>query len=245
MFPPGMTELSFSEGYRKYFEVVPAFSEELKRENYRVRHEVYCRDLGFEPVREDGMETDIYDRHSIHCLIRTVTTGTFVGCARIVLADPDHPDHPLPFEKACAATIDRSIIDPAKMDRARIAEISRLAVLGHYRRRKDESNKEVGIQDNFGDGERLRLPYLPLGLYLALIALANQKGIDTLFVLTEPRLAASITRLGVQVKQIGGPVEHRGTRIPSVLNVQRIIEGMNPFVRPFYETISTEISRNG
>ena len=66
-----MTVLSFSDGYKKYFEVVPAISEELKRHNFRLRHEVYCRDLGFEPENAEGIEHDRFDRHSAHCLIRS------------------------------------------------------------------------------------------------------------------------------------------------------------------------------
>lgn len=241
MFPSGLTTLSFSEGYKKYFEVIPALTEALKRENYHLRHEVYCRDLGFEPERSDEIEVDEYDSHSLHCLIRAVSSQIYVGCARIVLADPEDIRRPLPFEEACASTLDRSIIDPARCDRRKIAEISRLAVLGRYRRRRGETNKPFSLDDNLGEGERLRLPYLTLGLYLGLIALARHQGIETLFVLTEPRLAAGISRLGVDVQQIGGPIEHRGMRIPSMMNVKRIIKGMNPYVRPFFNVISAEI----
>ncbi|MGE5386971.1 MAG: PEP-CTERM/exosortase system-associated acyltransferase [Betaproteobacteria bacterium] len=241
MFPPGITTLSFSEGYKKYFEIVPALSKELKWENYHLRHEVYCRDLGFEPERSDEIETDDYDRHSLHCLIRAVTAQIYVGCARIVLTDPEDMRRPLPFEEACVATLDRSIIDPMRCDRRKIAEISRLAVLGRYRRRKGESTRPIGLDENLGEGERLRLPYLTLGLYLGLIAIARHQGIETLFVLTEPRLAAGISRLGVDVQQIGGPIEHRGTRIPSMMNVKRIIKGLNPYVRPFFNVIAAEV----
>lgn len=241
MFPAGLTTLSFSEGFRKYFEVLPALTEELKRENYRLRHEVYCRDLGFENERPDGLETDKYDRHSLHCLMRAVESEIYVGCARIVLADPEDKHRPLPFEEACAQTLDRSLIDPARCDRSKIAEISRLAVLGRYRRRKGETKQPFVLDDNLGEGERLRLPYLTLGLYLGLIAMARVRGIETLFVLTEPRLAAAITRLGVNLQQIGGPIEHRGTRIPSVMIVEHIINGMNAYVRPFFDVIAAEI----
>jgi len=238
----GPSILSFSEGHHRYFEVVPAVTEEYRRENYRLRHQVYCRDLGWEPVRDDGMESDDFDAHSLHCLIRSVSANLYLGCARIVLAHPDDRRRALPFENACAGTLDRSQINPAQYDRSKIAEVSRVAVLGHYRRRKEDQETPFTLRDKFADGERLRLPYLPLGLYLGLIAIARKNGIETLFVLTEPRLAASITRLGVNVKPIGGAIEHRGVRIPHVMCVEDIIDGMNPYLRRFYDSISDEIS---
>ena len=54
----------------------------------------------------------------------------------------------------------------------------------------------------FGTAERPRFPYLTVGLYLGTIALAREHDIKTLFVLTEPKLARHLARLGVVVRQI-------------------------------------------
>jgi hypothetical protein len=86
---------------------------------------VYCRDLGFEPLRSDSLEADDYDERSIHCLVQSVSTGAYVGCARLVLTDADTPQTPLPVEVTCA-TLDRSLVE-AMAHRSQIAEISRLA----------------------------------------------------------------------------------------------------------------------
>jgi N-acyl amino acid synthase of PEP-CTERM/exosortase system len=239
----GVNITGFAEGYRKFFEVVPAVNEPLKWHNYRIRHEVYCRELGFEPPHADQIETDEYDAHSIHCLVRSAATRMFVGCARIVVADPANPAAPLPFEKTCADVLDRNVIDPSRMDRSRIGEISRLAVIGQYRRRKGDIFKPFSVDDDFGENSKIRLPYMTLGLYLAMIALAQWKGIGTLFMLTEPLLAISIARLGVGVHQVGAAIEHRGTRIPSVLFVEEIVANMNPRVRPFFDIVTEDIHR--
>lgn len=46
-----------------------------------------------------------------------------------------------------------------------------------------------------------------------MIAQAQRFGIDnSLVVVTEPRLARHLSLLGVHIKRIGGPVEHRGKR---------------------------------
>ncbi len=73
------------------------------------------------------------------------------------------------------------------------------------------------------------------------IALADQNGIDKVFVLTEPRLANHFAKLGVKIEQIGDPVDHRGVRIPSMMSVPSVIKDMRFFLRPFYRVIAQEI----
>jgi len=238
-----LDRFSLGEGFRKYFEIATAFDDAGRNDVFGIRHEVYCEELGFEPVRPDRRETDEYDRHSLHCLLRTSTEPhVLVGCNRLVMARPEEPDYPLPFERTCAATLDRSIIDPAKEPRGAIAEVSRLAVRAHYRRRKGETKAAVALSDDdFGTKEQPRFPYIPIGLYLGVIALAKHEGIETLFVLTEPRLADHFAKLGVKITQIGGPVEHRGIRVPSMMNVDSIIKGLRFFVKPIWRVVAEEI----
>ena len=242
MFYPNLTELATSQGYQRFFKVVPALNDALRAENYRIRHEVYCRELGFEPMREDGMETDAFDQQSVHCLVQSATTGAYVGCARLVLVDPERPLAPLPFEVSCKSTLDRSIVDPMHLDRPRIAEISRLAVIGSYRRRHGENSRPISISDaDFGSEQQPRQPYLALAVYLAIIALASLYGVATLFVLTEPRLAAILSRGGFSLEQIGGAVEHRGTRLPLMMSVDRTSEEMRLPLRALFSVILEEV----
>lgn len=242
MFLSSLTELTISQGYRRFFKVVPALSDELRAENFRIRHEVYCRELNFESVQSNGLETDAYDPRSLHCLVQSVTSGQYVGCARLVLVDPANPQQSLlPVEISCAKTLDRSVIDPLKIDRTRIAEISRLAVVNSYRRRKTDQGPLSISEEDFGTEKQPRQPYLALAVYLCLIAMARHYGISTLFILTERRLAANLSRLGVNLKQIGGAVEHRGERIPSILIVDEVIGGMNFLARALFEVVSREV----
>lgn len=236
--------LNLGEGFKKYFEVVPALTPELKDQVFRVRHNVYCEELKFEPVRPDGRETDENDPYSLHCLLRSISNGEFVGCTRLIMARPTDPLYPLPFEKSCKATLDRKIIDPQSLPRERIGEVSRLAVINRYRKRKSDEGSVDGLSDDsFGDAKRPRFPYVPVGLYLGIIDLALRHGVDTIFVLTEPRLAAHFGKLGVKVTQIGGPVEHRGQRIPSMMNAKGIVDGLNFVTRPLYKVIAAEVER--
>ena len=234
---------SLGEGFTKHFQVEPAFTDELRNAVYGIRHEVYCEELGFEPVRPDRRETDDYDRHSMHCLLRSSTDpATLVGCNRLVLARPGEPDFPLPFEHTCRDTLDRPIIDPARLPRHTIAEVSRLAVRAQYRRRKGETKTALALSDDdFGTKDQPRFPYIPIGLYLAVVAMAKREGIETLFMLTEPRLADHFSKLGVRIIQIGGPVEHRGIRVPSMMSVSEVIAGLRFFVKPIWRVVVAEI----
>lgn len=236
---------NLGHGFRKYFRVQAASTEALRDDVYRIRHEVYCEELKFEPERPDRRETDDYDRHSLHCLIRTSTEpDNLVGCTRLVLTDPDDRTRLLPFERTCAATLDRSIVDPMKLQRGRIAEVSRLAVRAYYRRRRGETNTAATISDeDFGTQTQPRFPYIPIGLYLGAVAMAHRNNIDTLFVLTEPRLASHFAKLGVDIRQIGGAVEHRGARVPSMMDVQSIIKNMRFLVKPMWRVILEEIDQ--
>lgn len=238
-----LSPAGLAAGYRQYFEIVPATNDRLKRHNYRIRHEVYCRELGFEPHQADGIECDAHDGHSIHYLVRAVASQNFVGCARLILQDPDDPAALLPFEQTCGDRLDRSIVDPARLDRSKIAEVSRLAIVSQYRRRQGEGGSPVSVGDVGIDGARVRLPYLTLGLYLALIALARWQRLEKLFILTEPSLARSLKRLGVDLYPMGASVLHRGERTPYVMDVAGIVAGLNPPVRELFDTITREIDQ--
>src|SRR5689334_15966918 len=157
--------LNLGEGFKKHFEVVPALTPGLKDQVFRIRHQVYCEELKFEPLHADRREMDEYDSHSLHCLLRNVHNGEFVGCVRLIKARRDDPAYPFPFEKSCCATLDRTILDPQTLPRHTVGEVSRLAVLREYRKRKGEADQPVGLSDPFGDMKRPRFPYIPVGLY--------------------------------------------------------------------------------
>jgi N-acyl amino acid synthase of PEP-CTERM/exosortase system len=228
---------------KKDFEIVPAFSDALKDEVFRIRHQVYCEELAFEPRRQDQRERDEYDAHSLHLLLRSVHSREFIACTRIVRTRPEDPYYPLPFEKSCAATLDRSIVDPAKLPRGSIGEVSRLAVLARFRNRQVEERRNAGFMRKFGSQMHPRLPYILADLYLGTIELARLYGIDTLFVLTERRLSRHLRMLGVKIQAIGTPIEHCGQRLPSMMSATGIIDNLKLIVRPLYRTIAAEVAQ--
>ena len=238
--------LNIGVGFHKYFRIDSALSPALQDDVFRIRHEVYCEDLKFETERSDGREMDHCDAHSVHCLLRKVDEPFEpVGCTRLVLTNPEQPDELLPFEKTCGRLLDRSIVDPSRLARGRIAEISRLAVRGQYRRRKGEEHEQAPINSSdFSTGAQPRFPYIPTSLLLGAVALAERQQIETVFVLTEPRLAAHFAKLGVEVIQIGAPISHRGTRVPSMMRTEEIIRNMRSLLLPLWRVVREEIGKS-
>ncbi len=107
------------------FDVVMADTPALRSATFALRHEVYCREFGFEPVRADGVERDGYDERAHHYLLAHVPTGTWAGCVRVV------PGPDLPYE---------SVFRDVPVDLATLphGEISRLTVAGAFRHRLDQ-----------------------------------------------------------------------------------------------------------
>lgn len=238
-----MSRPSLAESFSRFFTIAPALREADQNAVFFIRHDVYARELGFERVREDQRETDVYDARSAHCLMRTAESPQrLVGCARVVFTDPQQPDSLLPFEKACRDSLDRAHIDPSRLPRDRIAEVSRLAVLSDFRRRKGEDHKDVTIDvRDFGDAQQPRFPYIPVGLYMASVLMAQRAGIDYLFTLTEPRLAEHFAKLGVQIVPIGTPIEHRGTRVPSLIRTATVASGLRTLIKPLWSVIEDQM----
>jgi len=80
-----------------------------------------------------------------------------------------------------------------------------------------------------------------VSLYLGSIALAEYSSINTLFTFTELRLVTHFARLGVPIRPINSPVDHKGIRLPCVLDVRETIDSFSPFVRGVYSEIRRQI----
>jgi len=240
MFTQKITHLGTA--FKQYFEIIPALTEELKYEAYRIRHSVYCEDLQFESSRPDGFETDEYDDHSLHLLIRSIHSDTFIGCTRIIRPPLNSDDKRLPFEKICAQTLNRSSIDPSRLPADKIGEVSRLAIIGSFRRRKGEAKSSLSIsEEDFENKPAPRFPYISLGLYYGTIEFARMHNIEILFMLTEERLANHFNKLGSKLEFIGGPIEYHGTRFPSMIVINHLINNLKPIIRPLYQAVAQDI----
>ena len=123
-----------------------------------------------------------------------------------------------------------------------MAELSRLAVVHEFRRRKGEQDTPINLADeDFGTPARPRFPHIPVGLYLGALAIAQRRIIATLVVLTEERLARHFGRLGVRLAQVGDAVEFHRMRAPYLMSVRETVDMLPPVIRALYDKIYADI----
>lgn len=210
-----MTDLRLAELFQTHFDIVPAVDEYMLDKVFRIRHQVYCEELGFESRRADGLERDDFDKNAIHCLLRHKPSQTYIGCVRLVLADHDSPRAEFPFERVCGESLRWDFAESAGNSRQNFGEISRLAIAGGFRRQRHQLRLVNGQQSRCqADDARQLFPSIALGLYLAIAAMGLSKGLDGVFAMMEPKLARQLRRFGICFEPVGDAVNHRGTRVP-------------------------------
>lgn len=236
--------LRLNNHFRQYFQVVPALTPELIREAQLIRHDVYSSELGWEPVHPGGLEQDEYDTRSLHCLLKAVRTQRYIGCVRLVLPHKEENAVYLPFQKTCLGRLHQGHPDPDAIAQGFVAEVSRLAIVADYRRRKHEKGRPFGLGDeDYSLQGRRRFPYIPVGLYIGMLQIASLHGIKTLYIMTEPLLAIHFSRLGGKLKPVGDIVEHRGKRRPYVMQVDEVLKEASLFLRPLIRTIAKDVKQ--
>jgi len=240
-----MPDLQLAELFQSYFDIVPADEEKMLDKVYRIRHQVYCEELGFEPRRPDQLETDEFDHNAIHCLLRHKPSQSYVGCVRLVLADQNTPTQGFPFEQVCGQSLNWTFDSAAGTGRKCYGEISRLAVAGDFRRRRHGpctvDDRRCTSNQNADDTRRL-FPSIAVGLYLAITAMGLNKGLDGVFAMMEPRLARQLRRFGICFQQIGPTVEHRGTRAPYFISRSALLDNLKVDCRSLLSKIQSRMN---
>lgn len=232
--------------FETYFDVVTANSGPMLEEVFRLRHQVYCEELGFEPQRASRLEHDEYDKRSIHCLLFYKASKTYIGCSRLILADSNEPEAPFPFELTCSKSLRWSFDSSAGTGRERYGEISRLAIIAKFRRfPRNEVAVADGGSEDFYDGdedEKHLFPTISLGLYLAMTAIVLNQGLKGVFAMMEPRLARRLRRLGILFEQVGEAVEHHGLRGPFLIHCDSILNTLKPDCRALLGKIQNSLA---
>jgi N-acyl amino acid synthase of PEP-CTERM/exosortase system len=207
-----------------------ADDDNLRNEVYKIRHNVYCEELGFEPIKKSGLELDEFDAFSMHCLIQHVSSKNYAGTVRIVR--PTKPEQQLPIEKYCLNSITHDELNPANFAREDVCEVSRLAVPKAFRRRNMDSHDgaAVGIinQYTYSETELRCFPFIAVGLYFAAAGMAIEQQIKHAYVMMEPRLARSMGFVGIKFQQIGPVVDYHGKRAPYYINQELLKTSLSP-----------------
>ncbi len=233
--------------YREYFSITMADTDELRKEVYRLRYEVYCRELGWEDPANfpDGLEKDIYDDCSRHCLLKHKRTGVYAGTVRMVMTEKSPLNRPpIPMVEHCADTLFDGPIRPDRLAVGSYGEISRLALHSEFRRRAAERLSPDGQGEHLFEWtqtERRRFPHIALGLYLGASAVGLAAGAGGVYAMMEPRLARHLRFAGIRFEQVGEPVSFRGLRAPYYISRKALLRYLSRPLRKLLFAIADDM----
>jgi N-acyl amino acid synthase of PEP-CTERM/exosortase system len=236
---------SLSASFHDYFEVLEADTASLKDEVYRIRYEVYCRELAYEDASHfpDHRERDEFDPIARHCLLRHRSSGEFAGCVRLIAHSALDESARLPFEKHCWQSLDPALMFDLRARGVRYGEISRLAVPARFRRRKGEQGNPIGTGDESGqENDQRRSPHIALGLYMAAASVGLEAGLEGVFAMMEPRLARHLKRFGIEFQQAGGVMEYHGQRAAYYISREQLLEGLCPELEDLLFSIRSDLA---
>lgn len=183
----------FSERYQ----VLIANTDQLRREVYRLRYQVFCDKLGYEMDNRDGLESDEYDPDSLQVLVRERVSQASVGCFRLVMPQRSGRIW-LPFDLYGVPHVDCSLFNWNRVNHARSIEVSRLAL--NVATDRDAINRGAST------------PFLATVMFYAATAIIVRINVENVFMVIEPCLGRLISRFGIKLDQISPPFEYYGQR---------------------------------
>lgn len=230
--------------FAKYFELSLALTDEQKAAVFSVRYNVYCEEFGYEDAAafKDGLERDVFDEQSIHCLVMHKSSGVPAGCVRLVTVDESTQ---MPFEQHCAEALDEEFFGGFAGHRGTMAEISRLAVDGQFRRRRGETETRFGNTDSmhFGAREKRTFSLIAVSLFLAASAVADIEKRQDCFAIMEPFLPVILRRTGVLVQRVGEDFDYKGVRAPYYLNIREAVRAAPDELRLCFEVVRAQFAQ--
>lgn len=229
--------------FNEYFEVIDANSPELLCEVFHLRYQVLCieqRAPGFEASSyPEKMESDGYDRHSSHILLRHRPSDKFVGAARLILPDPLDPYKLFPTERHMR--LDPALIDTSKLVRQTTGEISRLVVVRRFSRRRDEllHALENGMNvQKWSPTIQRRFPHPMLALAVGIIRMSVEQNINHWLSVMEPALNRLLGLYGLQLDPVGPIIDHHGLRRPYYSDLVQMLDRMYKNHHQFWELVT-------
>lgn len=223
-----------------------ALTSRQKQRVYRLRHDIYCKEIGYAaPTERTGLEFDLYDQHAIHCLIEHRRTGLVAGCTRLVmpLENAEPPLDRLPLESYGGNSLTHPHLHPAKLPKGSYYEISRLAIATPFRPRfmKHGPGDGEGPALAFSREERETFPLLLNGLFLAGYAIGDLSGKQLAFAMMEPRLSRLLSRSGFHFTRVGEAIDLYGQRSAYCIHRAQAESGMHADLRPLYRHITESL----
>ncbi|MGR9087366.1 MAG: PEP-CTERM/exosortase system-associated acyltransferase [Gammaproteobacteria bacterium] len=237
-------DLDITSHYRKYFYTIKASTPELQRMAYHLRYQVYYEEQNMiSPQDVDNRtEFDQWDRHSIHCLQFHKPSNQPIGNVRLIPLNTGNP-HILPIEEHYIKSFDFHDTPVSNLRQGKVGEVSRMAILSSFRRRTADQNYSPFIDDNpYGKGvKRFPINYIPMCLAFTAIILLMEARLDYGAALMEPRLARLLIRFGIELQQIGEPIDYFGLRAPYLIFPEHTYQGLPSNYKALFDLIKQEL----
>lgn len=197
MRPTCQETFSVANDFNERYQITIANTDGLRKDVYRLRHQIFCENLGYEMDQHDGLESDEYDNDSLHVLLRERVSEIPVGCFRLVM--PQRTGRIwLPFDLYGVPHVDRSLFNWNHVNHARSIEVSRLALLA-------PNNRSA-----LSKGEST--PYLATALFYGVTSMIVRLNVENVFMVIEPCLGRLTARFGIKLDQISPAFEYYGQR---------------------------------
>ncbi len=218
------------------YAIFPAFTDQQKAEAYRVRYNIYCKELGFESGNEDELESDIYDKISTQILLQFKPLDMPVGCVRVVHGRSKSGCRQLPMEAVCGHRLNKNLLQEIKDSGHNYVEISRLGI--------DKDFRHMGRTGQSGLRTPVRGSCALIALFLGIQAYARVSDTKYLMAIVERRLLNNMKKIGIPIVLMGEGVEHRGTRFPILMDREKIEKIVPYLLRPLYYRIQKDIKKS-
>lgn len=235
------------ERFSKHFSFKVANTAKEKERVFKLRHEVYCQEIGYEPPEgtNTNIELDSHDAHSIHCLIEHKNSGLAAGCLRLVLPNPEakSANERLPLQEYGGTSLTHPILNPAKLPASQVCEISRFAIARPFRHKaiNNETLAPENISNPFTEEERKTFPAIIIALFLSTYAMVGLSNKRHVFAMMEPRLPRLLSMSGFNFTKIGEPIKMHGKRSAFYIDHRKAEEEIHEDLIPLYLYIKKEL----
>jgi N-acyl amino acid synthase of PEP-CTERM/exosortase system len=235
------------ENFLSTFDISMAVTAEQLAASFRMRYRVYCLQERFEPADRypDGLESDEFDSHALHCLITHRETGILAAGVRLVRGNSTPHSPWLPFEKHCPGGLEPEFIQAHGIRPEKCCEISRLAVDGRFRKRLGEpghADREGEIDTPLSGAALRTFSLLPSAGFLAATAMSDICGRPDIFAFMQPWLPRLMRRAGYAFQRSGPDVEYNGTRAVYFTRTAQTVSSFQPSLRRLYDAIQDQLA---
>ena len=234
------------DDFSRYFRIELVTSKQQEKALYSLRYHVYCEEFQYEAIDlfPDKMETDEFDKQSLHCLIIHKATERAAGCVRLVPTYSGLKDGLLPFEKFCRQSLDDGVIESLNLQRQTECEISRLAVDTAFRRRPGEAATRFGEVESMdcSKQEQRTFSLIAISAFLAATAVTDLTQKTNVFAMMEPFLPRLLKRSGIVFERVGSDIDYHGIRAPYFIKTQSALDNMRPDLKAMYDWVYQQIS---